>query len=87
MHLRNLISNAFGKVFATSNVSIQFYTLNALEVCKVTIQKANKPLYLEVSDKNGQKVEKFYIRSGNSSQELGLSEISEYINTRFHNHT
>ena len=34
---------------------------------------------LYYSDNNGNKLQKFYLRSGNSSQELGLTEISDYI--------
>lgn len=83
LHLRNLINSNFGKVFATSGISITFYPINDLEICIIDIKKWNKPLYLEVLDKNGQKHKKFYVRTGNSSQELGLDEISDYINSRF----
>ncbi len=82
LHLRNLINDAFWKVFATSYCAIKFHTINELEICEITILKYNTPLYLEI-ESNGQKVEKFYVRSGNSSQEIGLSEISEYLNQRF----
>jgi hypothetical protein len=37
-----------------------------------------------VKDKNGQPVEKFYVRSGNSSPEMPLSEMSAYMKERFH---
>jgi hypothetical protein len=83
LHLRNLINSNFGKVFATSGISITFYPINDLEICIIDIKKWNKPLYLEVLDKNGQKHKKFYVRTGNSSQELGLDEVSDYINSRF----
>lgn len=78
-----MINSNFGKVFATSGISITFYPINDLEICIIDIKKWNKPLYLEVLDKNGQKHKKFYVRTGNSSQELGLDEISDYINSRF----
>jgi hypothetical protein len=38
---------------------------------------------VKVKDKAGQTVEKFYARSGNSSQEIPLSEMSTYIKERF----
>lgn len=83
LHLRNLINKTFGKVFATTGISINFQTFNEAEICIINIFKGNKPLYLEIADNNGQKTEKFYVRSGNTSQELGLSEISEYTKSRF----
>lgn len=83
LHLRDLINDAFGKTFTTSNISITFFTINEMEICKIVIKKGNKPLYLEIADGNGNKTEKFYLRSGNSSQELRLREVSEYVNSRF----
>jgi len=83
LHLRNLINKTFGKVFATTEINITFPTINETEICKINISKGNKPLYLEIINNNGQKIEKFYVRSGNTSQDLALSEISEYIKSRF----
>jgi hypothetical protein len=83
LHLRNLVNDAFGKNFATSAITIKFYQINEMEICKVVIKKGDKPLYLKVVDGNGNKTEKFYVRSGNASQELGISDITEYITSRF----
>lgn len=83
LHLRNLINKSFGKVFATTGINIDFQTVSDIEICVITIFKSNKPLYLNVADENGQKTEKFYVRSGNTSQELGLSEINEFVKSHF----
>lgn len=83
LHLRNLINKTFGKVFATTEINITFPTIYETEICKINISKGNRPLYLEIINNNGQKIEKFYVRSGNTSQDLALSEISEYIKSRF----
>ncbi len=83
LHLRNLINKNLGKNFAASGMSILFHKIEDSEICLVDVSPWSKPLYLEVMDKNGKKSKKFYIRSGNSSQELELDEISEYINARF----
>ena len=53
------------------------------EICVVNIKSGIRPLYSEVSDKNGQKSKKFYVRSGNSSQEIDITEVANYINKRF----
>ncbi len=82
-HLRNLVNRTYGKVFATTGISIKFHEVNDTEICQVIIHKGRSPLFLEVMDKNGQKQEKFYVRSGNTSQELSPSEIGEYISSRF----
>ena len=83
LHLRNLVNEAFGVEFATSNLRVTFPTVDEREICMVEIKPGLKPLYLSVPDKSGQKSDKFYVRSGNSSQELGVTEISEYLSKRF----
>jgi hypothetical protein len=40
-------------------------------------------LYLEVADKGGAMQKKFYIRSGNTSQELDIQETASFIIKRF----
>lgn len=83
VHIRNLINHAFGENFGALGISLKFDKTNDSEICIIDILQWNKPLYLETTDKNGQKSKKFYIRSGNTSQELGLDEISDYISSRF----
>ena len=83
VHLRNLINHAFGENFGALGISIKFDKVNDNEICVIDILRWNKPLYLEVIDRNGQKSIKFYIRSGNTSQELGLDEISDYLKSKF----
>ena len=53
------------------------------EICTVEIKQGLKPLYSEISDKNGNKSKKFYVRSGNSSQEIDITEVASYVNQRF----
>jgi len=83
VHLRNIINNSFGEKFGASGLSIKFDKINDSEICIIDILKWKKPLYLESKDKNGQKSKKIYIRSGNTSQKLGLDEISDYVTNRF----
>jgi len=82
LHLRNLINQAFGKPFAASGLSVKFIPVSDKEICRIEISKSNRPIYLEIND-NGKKIDKFYVRSGNSSQELGIKEVTEYLKTRF----
>lgn len=83
LHLRNLVNKSFGVLFSASNLIVSFPQFDDKEVCKIEIKKAIAPQYLTTTDKSGVKIEKFFIRSGNSSIELPLKEISSYIEYRF----
>lgn len=83
LHLRNLINNAFGKEFGAIYLNVRFPIVNDMEICEIDIKASKKPLYCEIVDKNGLSQKKFYIRSGNSSQELDIEETASYIKKRF----
>jgi hypothetical protein len=82
VHLRNLINKAFGVGFAAKNLHVSFPKVDDKEVCKIEIKKANDPQYITITDQ-GTKVERFYIRSGNTSIELPLKDVTPYIQGRF----
>jgi hypothetical protein len=84
LHLRNLLNQQFGAGFFTSKVQIRFHEVEGKEVCQVEVPLAKGPVIMKVKDKSGQTVEKFYARSGNSSQEIPLSEMNAYLKERFH---
>jgi len=83
LHLRNLVNKSYGKEFATTHLKIAFPIIDEKEICDIEVKKGNKPLYLQVTGKNGQKQKKFYVRSGNSSQELEIDEVASYVKNRF----
>lgn len=85
IHLRNLLNKEYGVEFSTNNLKISFPEVNDKELCLVEIKAGLKPLYTSMTDSNGIKTQKFYVRSGNSSQEVALSEIAEFISKRFDN--
>ena len=82
-HLRNLIRKEYGTDFDKICIEINFPRIEDEEICIVEISPFSKPLYTVVSNNSGVKTKKFYVRSGNSSPELDISEVSEYINKRF----
>jgi hypothetical protein len=84
LHLRNLLRQQFGPTFVTSKVVITFHTIEGKDVCQLEALPVKEPLIVTTKDKNGQTVEKFYARSGNSSQEIPLSEMSAFMKERFH---
>lgn len=83
LHLRNLINNAFGKGFATTNINIRFPVVDEIEICEIDIKAGNKPLFLEIQNSSGHKQKRFFVRSGNSSQYLEIDETAAYIAKRF----
>ncbi len=84
LHLRNLLNQQFGVGFVTLKLRIQFHEVEGNEVCQIEVNPAKESVILKTKDKNGQTIEKFYTRSGNFSQEIPLSEISEYMKELFH---
>lgn len=84
IHFRNLVNNNYGKEYAAKNLKVEFPIISDKEICVIEIKKGKDPLYNSVTDKNGQQLQKFYIRSGNSSQELeSFSEVNSYIKNHF----
>lgn len=83
LHLRNLLNQQFGPAFVSSKVETMFHEVDQDEVCQIDVSPGNEPLIVKTKDKHGQTIEKFYARSGNSSQEIALSEMNAYINDRF----
>jgi hypothetical protein len=83
LHLRNLLNSSFGAAFVSSKLKVTFPIIGDFQICKLDILPSAKPLILTVNDKNGVGQEKFYVRSGNSSQELSLAEMPTYLAERF----
>ena len=83
LHLYTLFNNAFGEAFVANKLKVAFPSVDGVEICQIDIQPGQKPIIVKVPDKNGQAVEKFYVRSGNSSREMPMSEMHSYISDRF----
>ena len=85
IHLINLLNNNFGNEFSVTGIHFKFPLIDEIELCEIDIQAGSKPIFLEVTDKNGMKQKKFYVRSGNTSQELAIDEVASYVKNRFEN--
>jgi predicted HTH transcriptional regulator len=83
VHLRNVLNTHFGTSFVTNKLHIAFPSVQDVEICQLDIALSQKPIIITLKDKNGQEQEKFYVRSGNSSQELSLNEMQSYMTERF----
>ena len=83
LHLRNLLKAQFGVSFVSSKIAIRFHSLEEKDICQIDIKPAKEPMIVRIKDKNQNPVEKFFVRNGNASQEIPLSEMNGYIRERF----
>lgn len=83
LHLGSLIDASFSKVFRANNIKIKFPNIHDIEICQIDIKPNKSAIVLNSKDKNGLKIEKFYLRSGNQTTELGMAEASKYIESNF----
>jgi hypothetical protein len=83
LHLRNLFGQAFGQAFTSSKLKINFPQVDGVEICQIDVRPSDQAIVVKVKDKNGAWLEKLYVRSGNSSPEMPLSEVQSYLRRRF----
>jgi len=79
----NLFNMAFNKMVGvqfSDYVSVDFELIEEKTVCRILSLPASEPVYLTISNK-----EEFYIRTGNSSQPLTISQAVNYIQRHFDN--
>ncbi len=81
LHLMNIVTAAMGGAVA-ARLSVQFHTIDGADVCRIHVQPSPVPIKAEVTASvRGQLIKKtaFYVRSGNSTRELGDTEQAKYI--------
>ena len=84
LHIRKLINNQFGISFVNESLLLYFPEIEEKQICVIQINPSFSPLYIKTKDKQGQSIEKFYVRSGNASQQISsLKEINDYIKRHF----
>jgi hypothetical protein len=74
----NMIFNKMVGVEYSNYTKVDFAKIEEKTVCRVVVLPAPEPVYLK--HKNN---EEFYIRTGNSSQPLSISQAVKYIQTHF----
>lgn len=75
--LINLVSSSLGKS-ACASLAVSFQPVQGKEVCVVRVEPGTGPTYVSEGSQS-----RFYLRTGNTSQELGTRESVEYIRTRW----
>lgn len=85
LHLRNLFNQAFGQNFTVSKLIITFPVIDDLEICQIEVLPADMAMIVTVTERSGLKSEKLYVRNGNSSPEMPMTEIQGFLQERFPN--
>ena len=80
LHLTNLIKSKISEVHGDF-VSFDFESIRDKQILRVTCETATLPAYIQDGEQ-----EYFYIRTGPSSTPLKLSQVHDYILSRFHQH-
>jgi len=81
--LRAFLNKTFSVSFVTQNLKVKFPVIDGKAICRIDTIAGSEPVFVEIN-KKGNKSERFYLRSGNTSQEIvSLSEINQYIQDRF----
>ena len=66
----------------TANLRISFVRLEEMDVCRIDVSRASTTVYVKENDQ-----EKFYVRTGNSTNALTTSEVVAYLQQRSTNST
>ena len=83
LHLRNLFGEAFGQSFTSAKLRVSFPQVEGVEICRIEVRPADHAVVVHAKDRNGVRTEKLYVRSGNSSPEMPLSEVQAFLAQRF----
>lgn len=78
-HFTQIFNNMIGPEYR-HNVKLAFHPYEDKELCVVNVSRSDKPAYLK-SDEG----EAFFIRTGNTTTPLKLSEVEPYVRSRFNN--
>lgn len=77
-HFTHIFHNMIGPTFR-QHVSLAQADVDGKVCCVVRVFPSDRPVFLKTDDRN----EEFYIRTGNATTSLKLSEASKYIRSRF----
>lgn len=75
--LVNLVSSCMGKD-SCAYLSVSFQPAKGQEICVIRVNRSSRPVYIQ----EGQQT-RFYVRTGNATQELGTKESVDYISSHW----
>lgn len=77
-HLIQLVKSGVGPAFA-KYLNFHFDKISGQEICLISVSPSHRPAYLKTQGRG----EEFFIRSGNATSALSMSETQEYIKTKW----
>ena len=77
IHFTNVFNDLIGPEFRRF-VRLSFPTIEGKEICHIRVLPSAKPAYMRFENE-----ESFYIRTGNSTTALQISEVTPYIQSRW----
>lgn len=83
LHLTNLVTNHFGQAYRAARIRIGFPEHEGTQVCRIDIDRSPSPVFVTTKDARDTPAERFFVRSGNSTQELSPSQTAAYIREHF----
>ena len=83
LHLTNLLGRHFGPAFRAAQIGISFPQHEDVEVCRIEVRPANEAQFVSIASRDGTLAERFFVRAGNSTQELTPSQMHLYVGQRF----
>ncbi len=83
LHLTNLVTNHFGQAYRAARIRISFPEHEGTEVCRIDLDRSPSPVFVTTKDARDVPAERFFVRSGNSTQELSPSQTAAYIREHF----
>lgn len=77
LHLVQLIDRDLGES-ASSFLTVTFHQMDGKDICQITVEPSDHPVYV----KEGQD-DVFYLRTGNATKPLPVSEVVKYVQHRW----
>lgn len=78
LHLRQIVDSALGEAAVSSFLTVNFHEIDGEEVCQVTVEPSDHPIYVEDPNRAI-----FYVRSGNATRALPVKEAVAYVGSRW----
>ena len=83
LHFTNLLTNHFGQAYRASRIRVTVADHDGKDICRVDIDRSPSAVFVTTADSKGNSAERFFVRSGNSTQELSPRETAAYIREHF----
>ncbi|MDE2979136.1 MAG: DUF262 domain-containing protein [Acidobacteriota bacterium] len=78
LHLRQVVERDLGEAAAASFLTVNFHEIDGEDVCQVTVEPSDHPIYVEHPNQA-----LFYVRSGNATKALPVNEAVAYVGRRW----